>query len=207
LRQCKAGCSSNSRSAARDKRYFVLTRTEPTASYRLPGILKKFVSLYPNIRISVEILNTPVLSERVLKGELDFALSTAPGVGSDFYYEPLFEEEFVALLPQNHPLAEKDVIVPEDLQGYRLLITSATCPYRRKLEVVLQEKGNIALDTMEIGSMTALKYYVENGFGIALVPQIVVDTDTKGTQVRKISGSLVHMTFGFCARDRLIHSN
>lgn len=70
----------------------------------MPGILKKFMSLYPNIRISVEISNTPVLTERDLIGVLDFALSTAPGVGSDLYYEPLLEEEFVALLPQNHPL-------------------------------------------------------------------------------------------------------
>jgi LysR family transcriptional regulator, regulator of the ytmI operon len=174
---------------------------EPTASYRLPGILKRFMSAYPNIRISVEISNTPILSERIFKGEIDFSLSTAPGMGSDFYFEPLFQEEFVALMPENHPLAQKEVIVPEDFQRYRLLITSATCPYRRKLEMVIQEKGNVQLDTMEIGSMTALKFYVENGLGIALVPKIMVEPETKGTTVRTISGSLIHMTFGILCKE------
>ncbi|GIP41296.1 HTH-type transcriptional regulator YtlI [Paenibacillus sp. J31TS4] len=175
--------------------------TEPTASYRLPGIVGKFLSLYPNIRISIAISNTPVLIEQVRRGELDFALTTAPGTGEGLYYEPLFEEEFVALLPPTHPLAEKDVIVPEDLREYRLLITSATCPYRRKLEMVMQEKGIAGLDTMEIGSMTALNHYVENGLGIALVPQIIVDADRKGLDARPIGDGLVHMSFGILCKE------
>ena len=62
--------------------------------------------------------------------------------------------------------------------------------------MVMQEKGKVTLDTMEIGSMTALKFYVQNGLGIALVPKITVEPETKGTTVRMISGSLIHMTFG-----------
>lgn len=175
--------------------------TEPTASYRLPGILKKFMFAHPNIRISVEISSTSILCERVSKGEIDFALSTAPGLGSDLYFEPLFQEEFVTLLPENHPLVEKEVIAPEDLLGYRLLITSATCPYRKRLAMVLQEKGIHSLDTMEIGSMTALKHYVENEVGIALIPRIMVEPEKKGTTVRVISGNLIHMTVGILCKE------
>ncbi|MDR6879332.1 LysR family transcriptional regulator [Bacillus sp. 3255] len=174
--------------------------TEPTASYRLPGILEKFMSAYPNIRISIEISNTPALTERILKGEIDFSLCTAPSISSEFYFEPLFQEEFVVLMPENHPLSQKDVLEPDDFRGHRLLITSSTCPYRRKLELVMQEKGNVTLDTMEIGSMTALKFYVEKGIGIALVPKITVEPD-KGTLVKMISGSLVHMTFGILCKE------
>ena len=90
---------------------------------------------------------------------------------------------------------------PEDLFGYRLLITSSTCAYRRKLEMVLQEKRKTALDTMEVGSITALKYYVEHGLGIALVPKIIVEHDRKGRCVRKISGSLVHMNLGILCKE------
>ncbi|MFB5761355.1 LysR family transcriptional regulator [Paenibacillus medicaginis] len=175
--------------------------TEPTASYRLPALLGKFMSLHPNIRISVDISNTPTLSERILKGEIDFALCTAPELGSGLFYEPLFHEEFVALMPEGHPLADKEVIVPEDFQGYRLLITSATCPYRRKLEMTLQEKGNVLLDTMEIGSMTALKFYVEDGLGVALVPKIMVEPGTKGITFKRVGGSLIHMTMGMLCKE------
>lgn len=175
--------------------------TEPTGSYRLPAILKAFMSRYPNIRISVEFGNTPTLSERILSGELDFSLCSAPGVGTDLYFEPLFKEEFVALLPENHPLAQKAILSPEDIRGYRLLITSETCPYRRKLEMVMQETGNLTLDTMEIGSMTALKFYVESGLGIALVPKIIAEPVSAGTTIRAIDGSsLIYMTFGILCK-------
>ncbi len=43
----------------------------------------------------------------------------------------------------------------------------------RKLEMVMKECGFTKLDTMEIGSMTALKSYVESELGIALVPKIL----------------------------------
>ena len=174
--------------------------TEPSASYRLPGMIKEFLARFPKIRVSIEIANTPVLCERLLKGDMDLALCSAPDHGSELYYEPLFQEEFVVLMPENHPLAHKGVLAPNDLRGQRLLITSATCPYRRKLEMVLQESGNVPVETMEIGSMTALKYYVESGLGIALVPKIALSPMPAGTTVRTMSGSLINMTFGLVCK-------
>ncbi|KZE82434.1 transcriptional regulator [Paenibacillus jamilae] len=174
--------------------------TEPTASYRLPEILKRFLTHYPHIRVSVEFGNTPTLSERILQGDVDIALCSAPNLGSELYFEPLFKENFVVLMPERHPLAEKEYIGPADLQGHRLLITSSICPYRRKLEMVMREYGITTLDTMEIGSMTALKSYVECELGIALVPQILVDPVPEGTAVRQLSGSLIDMTFGLLCK-------
>ncbi|KRE34232.1 LysR family transcriptional regulator [Paenibacillus sp. Soil724D2] len=174
--------------------------TEPTASYRIPGILERFLSQFPKIRISVEFANTPTLSERLLNGDIDLALCSAPDLGSELYFEPLFKEKFAVLMQENHPLAQKAVIAPDDIRGHRLLITSATCPYRRKLEMVLHESGNNPIDTMEIGSMTALKYYVESGLGIALVPEIVLKPVPTGTTIRPMSGSLIDMTFGILSK-------
>ncbi len=173
---------------------------EPAASYRLPHILKEFSTQYPHIRISLEFGNTPALSERIVKGELDFALCSTPELGTELYFEPLFQEEFVALLPDRHPLAEHPVLSPEQLCGHRLLITSETCPYRRKLEMVLQESGQSAVDTMEIGSMTALKSYVESGFGVALIPRILAVEASAGTTVRELEGNLIFMTSGLLCK-------
>ncbi|AZH31798.1 LysR family transcriptional regulator [Paenibacillus sp. M-152] len=174
--------------------------TEPTASYRLPEILKRFLNHYPHIRVSVEFGNTPTLSERILQGDVDIALCSAPDLGTELYFEPLFKENFVVLMPEHHPLAEKECIGPADLQGHRLLITSSICPYRRKLEMVMKEHGITTLDTMEIGSMTALKSYVECELGIALVPQILVHPVPAGTALRQLSGSLIDMTFGLLCK-------
>lgn len=173
--------------------------TEPNASYRLPEILKRFIAQYPGIQISLEIASTPALSKKLLNGEIDLAFCSAPNLGSELYFEPLFKEEFVLLMPSDHPLAQKMVIDAHDLQAHRLLITSATCPYRKKLEMVLQEAGINSLDTMEIGSMTALKFYVESGIGIALLPKIALKPEMTGTTMRKMSRS-IDMTLGLLCK-------
>ncbi|WP_068621194.1 LysR family transcriptional regulator [Paenibacillus tuaregi] len=174
--------------------------TEPTASFRLPELIKRFLDLYPRVRVSIEFGNTPHLSGRLLAGELDFALCSAPEVGSGLYYEPLFREEFVALIPAGHLLSAKPLLTPVDFKDHRLLITAASCPYRQRLEAAIQESGGTRPDTMEIGSMTALKYYVLSGLGVALVPRITVEPAPEGTVIRELGGTLVDMVFGLLSR-------
>lgn len=103
----------------------------------------------------------------------------------------------MALVPKDHPLSQYEDLVPSLFLGHRLLITSATCPYRKKLEMILQELGHVGIETMEIGSMTALKTYVENGFGFALVPEIVLDPMPRGTKALPVSGTSIDMLTGF----------
>jgi DNA-binding transcriptional LysR family regulator len=73
--------------------------------------------------------------------------------------------------------------------------------------MALQDAGNVAPDTMEIGSMTALKYYVQSGLGIALVPEIAVRPVPEGTAVRTMTGSLVDMTIGLLCKPSDIPSH
>lgn len=174
--------------------------TEPAASYRLPGLLQRFLTLYPHIRVSVDIASTPALSSRLLNGDLDMALCSAPELGAELYFEPLFTELFALLLPERHPLSEQAAVDPQLIRDHRLLITADDCPYRRKLELVLQETGRTPLDTMEIGSMAAMKYYVQSGLGIALVPQILLEPVPEGTTVRMLRGKPIDMTCGIACK-------
>ncbi|MCS7461951.1 LysR family transcriptional regulator [Paenibacillus doosanensis] len=173
---------------------------EPCASYRLPAVLQRFVSGWPNIRVSVEIASSPQLCERVARGELDLALCSAPELGSELYYEPLYIERFVLLVPERHPLASKPSVTPAELREHRLLITSAGCPYRRKLDIALQEAGSAPPDTMEIGSMAALKYYVQSGLGIALIPHSALNPPPDGTAMLPLNGRMADISCGLACK-------
>ncbi len=174
--------------------------TDPTASYRLPVILRKFMSQFPKMELSVDISGSGALCERLLHGELDLVLCSAPELGKELYFEPLFTEPFVLLMPEEHPLASEVRITADHLRGHRLLITAPHCPYRKKLESVLQESAGPPLDTMEINSMSALKFYVESGLGIALVPEVTLHPVPAGTVFRKLEGQAVDMTCGIACR-------
>lgn len=167
---------------------------EPTASYRLPRILAPFLERHPKVQVSIQIGNTTVLTEMLEKGLIDLAVCTTPDSGIGVHFEPLFVEEVALLIPASHPLAEKDSLEMSELQNERLLLTTNICPYRKKLENALMEKGGTPYSGIEIGNMAALKYYVQADFGIAFVPVITVDPVPSGTVVRPIqdlNGGLV----------------
>jgi LysR family transcriptional regulator, regulator of the ytmI operon len=170
--------------------------TEPSASLRLPAILSRFLHAHPKVLVSVHIANTPVLSDLLHTGEIDIALCTTPEMGTDIFFEPLFQEEFVVLLPEGHSLAAQSTISPTHFAGQRLLITARNCPYRKMLDVAVQGWG-VTLNTLEISSITALKSYVEHGIGIALVPRILVESPSQGTVVREMGSNSIQMTTGF----------
>lgn len=174
--------------------------TEPTASCRLPQLLMAFMNGNPKVEISLEIASTPLLVDGLRQGDLDFALCSAPETVEDLYFHPLFQEKFVLLLPVNHPLAGLEHIKLSDLEGHRLLITAATCPYRKKLERVLQDNGPLSIETMEIGSMTALRHYVASGFGIALVPLSALEPLPGGTQIGELQDVSIDMLRGLASR-------
>jgi LysR family transcriptional regulator, regulator of the ytmI operon len=174
--------------------------TEPSASHRLPQILGQFFLRYPRIRVSVEIGSTASLSGQLLRGELDLVLGSAPSLDTGLYFEQLFTEKFILLVPDTHPLAAKSTVSVQNIRGHRMLITSKACPYRMKLEMLLQETGLLPVDTMEIGSMGALKYYVQQGMGIALIPQAGLNPPPSGTRLLELQSKSFYMACGLLCK-------
>ncbi|WP_435167689.1 LysR family transcriptional regulator [Paenibacillus glycanilyticus] len=174
--------------------------TEPTASTRLPQLLMAFMNGHPKVDVALEIASTPLLVNGLKQGELDFAFCSTPESGEELYFHPLFQEKFVLLLPANHRLADLKRIRLSDLEGHRLLITAENCPYRKKLERVLQDNGPLSIETMEIGSMTALRHYVASGFGIAFVPLTALEPLPEGTQIRELQDVSIDMLMGLVSR-------
>lgn len=66
--------------------------------------------------------------------------------------------------------------------------------------MVMQETGSQMIDTMEVGSITTLKFFVESGLGIAFIPKIIDEPTARGTTVRMTSGSLINMTLGIMCK-------
>ncbi|WP_138756389.1 LysR family transcriptional regulator [Paenibacillus sinopodophylli] len=159
---------------------------EPTASYRLPEILGPFLAKYPKVQVSIQIGNTTVLNQMLDDGLIDLAICTTPDTGLSHTFEPLFEEELCLLIPTGHSLANRDNIFLRDLKNEKLLLTPTLCPHRKKLESALLENGGSPYNGMEIGNMAALKFYVQENFGIAVVPVITASPLPDGTLVFKI---------------------
>lgn len=92
------------------------------------GVMNKVLASlreeHPELTVSVLYdANDNNTVNNLKSGKIDCALMV-DGCQEDMDYEPLFREPFVAALPKNHPLVNKEVISMEDLKKYHNVITS-----------------------------------------------------------------------------------
>lgn len=90
-------------------------------------ILPEFHQLYPGIQVSVSEENTATLEQKLLTGELDFAIMHAPAPTNSqplIQYDALKDDPFVIVLSRDHPLnarAVKDPHAPYPVLDLALL--------------------------------------------------------------------------------------
>lgn len=178
---------------------------EPTASYRIPTILKQFTERYPKIQLSIQIHSNNALIDMVKKEEIDLALCTAPEMSLDTVFLPFFQENVVLLVPESHPLSGNENVYLRNLQDENLLTTSTVCPFRRNFEKQAINAGINPHYGIEISNMLGLKYYVQEQYGIAVVPLIAVTPSPEGTIIKQIMDFEKGLTVGLLRKADSFH--
>jgi LysR family transcriptional regulator, regulator of the ytmI operon len=173
---------------------------EPAASLRLAPLLVPFCAARPGVRLALEIGGTRTIGKRVAAGELDLGISSAPPAQLGLAFEPLFVERMALLAPEGHPLAVAGALAPGDLDGQRLLLTEQNCAYRALVEYALLEQGANPSPGIEIGSILALKWAVQRGLGIAIVPVIDASPLPPGTTLRELRDLDLGLVVGLVRR-------
>ncbi|MFC5464101.1 LysR family transcriptional regulator [Lederbergia graminis] len=169
---------------------------EPMASYRLPVLLTMFSKQFPKVQISLQIHGSSVLADMVEKEEIDIAICAAPDIYRDTEFDPIFSEKVALLIPETHRLSKVEHVKLVDLYNEKLLITNSTCPFRGNFERKLLESGIIPSYGMEVSNLMALKYYVQAGFGAAIVPLITIQPPPVGTVMKHIMDFPSGLTVG-----------
>lgn len=78
-------------------------------SYVLPYALPNFHKVFPNIQVEVMELDSGRLQDMLLQGNIDVAFFSRTDSNKALQYEYVAEEEYVLILPSNHPLCQKAV--------------------------------------------------------------------------------------------------
>lgn len=87
-------------------------------SVRIARYLAAFQSAFEGVEVEVSEAPLPQLLNRLDEGELDLVLANPfEGVPESFHVHPLYTEKYVAVLPPDHPLAERNTIQLRDLSG------------------------------------------------------------------------------------------
>ena len=143
-------------------------------TYELPTLLADFERIHPGIEVTLEILNTALVEERVLTNDFDLGFLGHPPASPALAGEEFLEDEIFFAAAPGHPLARRARIRPEALAGDRLIVREPGSGTRRSMEEHLARLGLAFPNTLQLGAVEAVKQAVMAGLGISYFSGLTV---------------------------------
>ncbi|MCU6199573.1 LysR family transcriptional regulator, partial [Citrobacter cronae] len=135
----------------------------------LPPLLQPFLTRYPQVNIQIVPQESPLLEEWLSAQRHDLGITETLHTPAGTKRTELLALDEVCVLPQEHPLAEKSVLTPQDFQGENYISLSRTDSYRQLLDTLFNEhqvKRRMVIETHSAASICAM---VRAGVGISVV--------------------------------------
>jgi LysR family transcriptional regulator for metE and metH len=149
-----------------------------TCYHWLPGILKKFRSIYPGVEIAINVAATADPYAHLLSGDLDLGIVNRRVPEPALEYQTLFEDEEVVLIGNNHPWRKRKFVLPKDLANQHLVVFDSHLKESNLFKKVLTPAGITPKQIVKLPMTEAILEMVKSGLGItvmvkwAAVPQI-----------------------------------
>jgi DNA-binding transcriptional LysR family regulator len=144
---------------------------ESTSAARLPPILSRYHSLFPEVHIELVTGTSGALVGRLARQEIDAAFVAEPFNDDGLDMQLAFVEQLVLITPRSL----RRIRTPKDI-GTRTLISFATgCSYRSRLETWLGAERVHVDRVIECQSYPAIVACVAAGTGIAVVPRSIIE--------------------------------
>ncbi len=172
------------------------------SQYVLPEMIAKFRERYPDIRLTLLSGNSYEIEEALETGRIDLGMIEGVKRQQQFKYTPFMDDELVAMVRVQNPLAEKDEISFNEL---------------RQVPMVLRELGSGTLDVFEnaikghgirlsdlniemnFGTTEGIKHFVEHSdcMGIISIRSIFQEVYDNKFKVLDIEGCKIQRQFCF----------
>ena len=162
----------------------------------MPRIIQQFSRDYPGIRIELaELDNDPLIEKHLSDGTIDFAFMSNPSGLNEWI--PLANDRIVALLPNGHPLAEKEFLSLSDIVNQPFIMPSAG--FDSDIKHIIDGLGSepkVVFSSMDFRAIVAM---VQHGLGISVVPEMIL-SDIKTDVVIKEFSPCQYRPLGIAVR-------
>ncbi|WP_182357358.1 LysR substrate-binding domain-containing protein [Tomitella gaofuii] len=149
------------------------------APYLLPAALPALGAAYPDLHPHLVEDQTERLLDALRGGALDVAVIALPSGAAGLVEIPLFDEDFVLVLPEEHPLAGRDDLSADVLDELPLLLLDeGHCLRDQTLDLCRLVGATPALGDTRATSLATVVQCVGGGLGVTLVPESAVPAET-----------------------------
>jgi Transcriptional regulator len=146
-------------------------------TYVIPRLLGEFRNIYPNVEITLEVVNRGYLVEDLAQNRLDMVIMGKIPAELAVFAAPFAPNELVLIAPPRHRLAGCVRIPFAELAREHFLMREFGSGTRAALEEAFAHVGLPLQVSMQMGNNSAIKQSVAAGLGIALISRVAIDIE------------------------------
>jgi DNA-binding transcriptional LysR family regulator len=138
----------------------------------IPDLLIRLKKAYPQIKSSLEELSNHAQVDAVMKDKLDIGFVRLARVPEGLYMEPVFEDTFSVVLPENYPILSRNFEGVHQVakENFILFAQDYSPLYYDTIMSICEDAGfTPQVSHKSVHAQTIFKL-VENNLGIAIVP-------------------------------------
>ncbi len=161
-----------------------------TAKYFVPRLLGSFCQRYPEIDVSLEVLNRDGVVARLRNNQDDLYVMSVPPGDLDLVDEVFMANPLVMICASGDPLAKQKTLSLADLSRQRFILREDGSGTRMAVDNCFKKlkfRPNLRL---ELGSNEAIKESVAGGLGISVISSHALHGNAKehGVSVLNVAG-------------------
>jgi DNA-binding transcriptional LysR family regulator len=161
-----------------------IAANEFTGLYLLP-VLADFRRLHPMIKVTVQRSLGSHIPDDVLRHNSELGVLTYDPQDPQLCSTVVYLDELIFVVPPKHPLATSHQVSIRQLGAESFVAHIVSSPYREKvIQAFKRHKTPLHMD-IELPTLQAITRFVALGNGVALVPEISVESElARGELVR-----------------------
>ena len=156
--------------------------TAAASQFILPAVFREFKESFPLYDLKVVPGETPDTVERLLRDEIDVAVSLRPPEASRLECHPVFEDELVFLASPLHPWTERSPRA-RDAADQTLIVSSRNSLTFAMVHEHFLRLGVRLASVIELGSTEAMKELAKLGLGVAVAARWTARAELQAGQL------------------------
>lgn len=141
----------------------------------IAGVVTRLLEEHPDLFLALEARTRPQILDGVADGLHDIGLASMPIESANIGVRPLLKTECVCLVPVDHPLGDREVITPHDLDGANCIMGADRTPLRLQLGRVFDAVGSKPNVRVEVTTAQSGIALAAQGVGITLGWGLTID--------------------------------
>ncbi|WP_119155267.1 transcriptional regulator CynR [Caldimonas tepidiphila] len=119
----------------------------------IPDCIATFHQRHPDVKVVVEELAADLIAARLQDSSLDLGIAYRPATSESLQFEPLYNEEMVLVVRQDHPLARRKRVRMVELHRLPLVLLPPSFATRQLLDECFRACGAEPLVVAEMNTL------------------------------------------------------